>query len=319
MSKWRVGLVRASVERSPGADRYIELRHHQNMLLDDKRCCRCWATSRWLYESHTGDMARCVGRGWDGSSCGRAGPRRGGLCARHSKCRAATTKDKPCEKVGTPPDGRCSIHRGRPLWVPKKYRAKVAASRAEPHVDAGLTRSQRDLDARKRRKRERKIAEACGEILANGGADFILGTASEIVGKELCQRLLEGHRRRHCVKLARSARKLLDAKGVIHKALGGVVYWLLGLLGWHDVIRLIARKFVENLPVLGPVDAKFTAVARALQSLGICLCFIDGRDLMKCACLRDLAADETKERVKQLLTTEWETWSRLLVENAKRA
>jgi hypothetical protein len=53
------------------------------------------------------------------------------------------------------------------------------------------------------------------------------------------------------------------------------------------------------------------AVARGVQVAGILLCVMDGRDLAKCECFRDLALAETKERVEQILVAGMSDWTRL--------
>lgn len=70
------------------------------------------------------------------------------------------------------------------------------------------------------------------------------------------------------------------------------------------------RRLVKRLPV-GPVDAKLTATARAIQIAGIVLCLMNGRDLTRCDCFIDLALAETKERMSQMLETRLANWSEL--------
>ena len=60
-----------------------------------------------------------------------------------------------------------------------------------------------------------------------------------------------------------------------------------------------------------PVDAKFTAVARGVQLTGIMLCLAAGRDLTHCPCFIELALNETKDRVKKILTAALDDWTNL--------
>jgi hypothetical protein len=193
------------------------------------------------------------------------------------------------------------------MWIPKASRPAPAASR---RAKSG-PRSQ--ATGKRKEARHQAIAEMCADILAQGGKEFILENASTYVGRELIERLLRSRTRRQCVKLARLALQLIEAKDKIHQAFGGIIFWLLGLIGVHDLTRLIARKLIENLPVFGPIDAKFIATARALQILGIAICFIDDRDLLQCECLKDLIEAETKSRIKSFLETRWEDWARLII------
>jgi hypothetical protein len=70
------------------------------------------------------------------------------------------------------------------------------------------------------------------------------------------------------------------------------------------------RGLVKRIPI-GPIDAKLTAAARAIQMAGIVLCLMDGRDLTRCDCFVDLALAETKERVSQILEAGLARWSEL--------
>ena len=67
---------------------------------------------------------------------------------------------------------------------------------------------------------------------------------------------------------------------------------------------------MKRLPV-GPVDAKLTATARAIQMAGIVLCLMNGRDLTRCDCFIDLALAETKEHVSQMLDMRLTNWAEL--------
>ncbi|HKN52818.1 MAG TPA: hypothetical protein VJX66_09970, partial [Amycolatopsis sp.] len=57
--------------------------------------------------------------------------------------------------------------------------------------------------------------------------------------------------------------------------------------------------------------AKFTAVARGVQLTGIMLCLAAGRDLTHCPCFIELALNETKDRVKKILTAALDDWTNL--------
>jgi len=52
-------------------------------------------------------------------------------------------------------------------------------------------------------------------------------------------------------------------------------------------------------------------VRQSVQIAGILLCVMDGRDVTKCECFRDLAIAETKERVNQMLIAAMSDWANL--------
>jgi hypothetical protein len=102
---------------------------------------------------------------------------------------------------------------------------------------------------------------------------------------------------------------ILQAKAQIHKAAGWTFGRILGALGAGDPAQAFKRELASNIPL--PTDAKMIAVARGVQIAGILLCVMDGRDLTKCECFRDLAITETKERVNQLLVAAMSDWANL--------
>ena len=67
-----------------------------------------------------------------------------------------------------------------------------------------------------------------------------------------------------------------------------LVGWAAGALGAGGAARAFTEELAANIPI-GPVDAKMIAVARGVQVAGILLCVMDGRELAKCECFRDLA------------------------------
>lgn len=105
------------------------------------------------------------------------------------------------------------------------------------------------------------------------------------------------------------ARLILKTKTLIHKEVGGVLGRAAGALGASDPVRAFTAELASNIPL--PGDAQVIAVARGLQTAGILLCVMDGRDLTKCECFIDLALAKTKERVNQMLVTAMSDWTDL--------
>jgi hypothetical protein len=124
------------------------------------------------------------------------------------------------------------------------------------------------------------------------------------------QRLTRYRRRRNCKRLAQMARTILKAKDQIHQLAGELAGQAASVAGVRGTALDFTRELVKRIPI-GPVDAKLTAAARAIQTAGILLCLMDGRDLTKCDCFIDLALRETKERVSQILESRLANWAEL--------
>jgi hypothetical protein len=57
-----------------------------------------------------------------------------------------------------------------------------------------------------------------------------------------------------------------------------------------------------------PFDEQAIAVTRGIQMSGVLLCLGNGRELSRCACFVDLAREEAKEQVKQVMVTALGDW-----------
>jgi len=116
------------------------------------------------------------------------------------------------------------------------------------------------------------------------------------------EHLTRDRRRRNCKKLAQMARTILKAQDKIHQLAGELASQAAGVAGVCGAALDFTRELARRIPI-GPVGAKLTAAARAIQIAGIALCLMNGRDLTRCECFIDLALAETKERVSQILET----------------
>lgn len=154
----------------------------------------------------------------------------------------------------------------------------------------------------------RQAAVFCADSLSDGWQQAVADRAADY-GQTAWQRLSRSRRKRNCKALADIARSILEAKALIHKAVGWTFGRIVGALGAGDPAQAFAEELASNIPL--PTDAKMIAVARGVQVAGILLCVMDGRDLAKCECFRDLALAETKERVEQILVAGMSDWTRL--------
>ena len=116
--------------------------------------------------------------------------------------------------------------------------------------------------------------------------------------------------RNNCKELAEISRQILAAKDQLHALLGGLLSWILSLLGLANDARDFARELAANIPIPF-IDVKAIAVARGVQVSGILLCVMRGDDLTRCQCFIDLALAETKTRVKKILAAAAEDWVNL--------
>jgi hypothetical protein len=144
----------------------------------------------------------------------------------------------------------------------------------------------------------KEAAEFCADSLTSSWGDAVADRAANYA-QSAWDRLSRSRRRRNCKKLAKMARKILEAKDQIHKLAGGLVGGAASVGGVKGPARDFTRELVANIPL--PIDAKMVAVARSIQVAGIPLCVMDNRDLTKCECFADVAKAEAKERVTRLL------------------
>jgi hypothetical protein len=153
-----------------------------------------------------------------------------------------------------------------------------------------------------------EAAVFCADSLPDGWQQAVADRATDYA-QTAWERLSRSRRKRNCKALAEIARSILTAKTQIHKAVGGLFGWAAGALGAGDPARAFYQELMSNIPL--PVDAKMIAVARGVQVAGILLCVMEGRDLAKCECFRDLALAEAKERVSQILVAAMYDWTNL--------
>lgn len=137
--------------------------------------------------------------------------------------------------------------------------------------------------------------------VAEQGAAII----DEVPWEQLCGRMSPPD----CRVLAWLAAAALKGNNWLHKQVGSVAEALAARAGLGGRPRRFASALGERLPL--PQDADVAATARGLQVTGILVCVSAGRDLRECRCFVDLAVDETKERVKQLLEVATRDWVQL--------
>jgi hypothetical protein len=114
---------------------------------------------------------------------------------------------------------------------------------------------------------------------------------------------------KQCRKLAKSARRLLKTKNIVHQILAYFVDRLLLALGYPSPARIFVCELACRLPV--PFYSKIAAAARIIQISGICLCCMNGRDLTECECMIDLLRYETKQGVSDMMTTGFDELSEI--------
>jgi hypothetical protein len=178
---------------------------------------------------------------------------------------------------------------GAPEWlVSRRREPRVLTSRQEEQVC--------------------KAATTCAQMVTQGWAATVADRASTYVTARTWERL---RRRgsRQCAGLAGLARAILDGKKQLHDLVGWSAGRLVGLLGLGRLEQRLAQELAAQLPL--PIDAQAAAVARGLQVTGVYLCVLDGRDLERCECLKDLALAETQDRLKEVLLAAMNDWAGL--------
>jgi hypothetical protein len=160
------------------------------------------------------------------------------------------------------------------------------------------------------RERVEEAAEFCADVLADGSWEQEVADRLTERAGDAWERLTRRRRRRNCAKLAQMARTILKTQDQMHQLAAELASQAASVVGVRGAALDFTRRLVKRLPV-GPVDAKLTATARAIQIAGIVLCLMNGRDLTRCDCFIDLALAETKERMSQMLETRLANWSEL--------
>jgi hypothetical protein len=161
----------------------------------------------------------------------------------------------------------------------------------------------------RRKKRVEDAANFCAEVLTDGWQKTVETKAVEYVSKRTLRRLSRRRRIRRCKLLAKFASDVLAGKKWVHDVVGSFVRWLVSLLGGNWFVQVLAKNIASKLPL--PWDAKIIAVARGIQIVGVFLCIANDQDLTRCQCFIDLAVEETKTRVKQILAAAVDDWTDL--------
>lgn len=234
-------------------------------------------------------------------------------------------------------DQRCHKHKGQPAAAPRQRVSRRTGHKAgSSQTRTSTNRRQRSTQpgragsnkrpasertksiaaARKaaasearRKKRIEETESFCVDIITDGWKDAVEAKVSDYVTEQAFRSLTRGRRAKSCRSLAEFASQVLKGKKWVHDVVGSAVRWLVSLLTGNWTAQVFARKLASKIPL--PWDAKIIAVARGIQIIGILICVADGRDLIRCQCFTDLAVEETKSRVKQILTTALDDWQEL--------
>jgi hypothetical protein len=260
-------------------------------------------------------MAQCGATTADGTPCRRPVKRHGQRCYQHKRGSAPRLKSSPRKRAtataASSRRGSGSARRKPSSRTRRAHRPSALAAFASPASAPPRQRQASPPPSRRAQESERvrKAAVFCADSLSDGWQEAVADRATDYA-QTAWERLSRSRRKRNCKALARIARSILAAKAQIHRLIGKLVGWAAGALGAGGAARAFTEELAANIPI-GPVDAKMIAVARGVQIAGILLCVMDGRDLEKCECFRDLALAETKERVKQILMAGMSDWTNL--------
>lgn len=162
--------------------------------------------------------------------------------------------------------------------------------------------------------REKDLVEEavayCSGVLTDGFIQQAADKATNYVDDETWSRLISHGRSKNCDALADLARNILDGKEKLHSFIGWLADQLFSLLNRSRIERIFARQLAKRIPI-PLVDDHLPAVARGLQVTGIVICFLNDRELTRCACFVDLVIEEGKARVKQIITAAATDWTQL--------
>jgi len=197
-----------------------------------------------------------------------------------------------------------------PSARPPQATPRQATPRQRPSQQPAAPRRRRpDNLTRSEQDRVDRAVEFCADVVTDGWQNAVAGRAADCLTPRTWNRLFRGRRRRDCKALADLARAILAAKNKLHELIGRFAGWVTGQLGGGGLARSAAREIAQRIPI-PVVDAKAVLVARSLQMIGIVLCLSRGDQLNRCQSFIDLALDETKERVKQILVSAVEDWTK---------
>ena len=230
------------------------------------------------------------------------------------RCRARTDNGTGplCKNKVRKPGDRCRFHHGMPEAPPRKPKPRSATHKKQRMASREVGNPNRTRTARqeqKNRERVEKAAQYCSEVIQDGWTETVAAKATDYVSEQTWHALFRS-RKRNCKPLAKLAKDILAYKEKFHKMLGGILGWLLSLIGVNDAARNFAKELASRIPI-PPIDAKATAIARGVQIAGIVVCVSSGEDLTRCQCFIDLALTETKTRVKKILVAATKDWVHL--------
>lgn len=241
------------------------------------------------------------------------------------KCRARTERNTLCRNPVAKAGQRCHKHRGLPEAGPPKAKQprhrqragrelRIHLSNAPTHnASEQLARNRAAERQRARRtRRQARVEEAakfCADVLTSRWQEQVASRASDYITERTWKRLFRGHRRKRCKALADLANKVLAGKKRLHALVGWTAQGVASLVGLGKIEQKLVSELAARITL--PPDAKLVAVARSIQVTGILLCLMDGGDLDKCQCFIELALEETKTRVKQILSAALDDWTHL--------
>lgn len=216
---------------------------------------------------------------------------------------------RPARPQVSSPSRRRPAASGSP-WKSASLASPVSSSRQAPPELRPVRPVRRPRLSPHERERVQAAADFCADVVADGSWEQVVADRLTDRAGDAWQRLTRSRRRRNCKKLAQMARTILKAKDQIHQLAAELAGQAASVADVRGAALDFTRELVKRVPI-GPVDAKLTATARAIQMAGIVLCLIEERPMNRCDCFIDLALAETKERVSQILETRLANWAEL--------
>jgi hypothetical protein len=254
-------------------------------------------------------MGTCRARVDNGRQCRRKAKTLRGLCG---KCHGLTEKKKQCKKKAKGFGKYCKTYHTESM----EFKGARSKSR-EPQ-----SRNRRSTNDGKRPEQQRQLSRApkepsvrlrveAAKLCADAIISQALGTSFEqqitdLVSDKVVERLMKDWDGRHCTELAKIARRLLGIRTYLRRIIAYLINRLMLVFGYKSTVRAFVCELVSILPV--PWHSKVTAAARIIQLTGICLCFMNERNLKDCECLIDLLRFESKEVISRLLTASLHDW-----------
>ncbi len=198
----------------------------------------------------------------------------------------------------------CEDHRDgiRELWAGRVYRSKAPISTAaSPGQSAGrgparFTSGRGWKDDGVPDAAVDIAVESARTIATNDWVHRSERRVSTALGPEIAQRARTCNASALCRELADLAEALLAAKGWAIRTIENAASPLLSWFVKPTLARVVARQFGTRLVSVAGVDV--TATAPALRAYGVLLCVLDGRDLARCRCLRQIAGSGSPQRIR---------------------